>query len=260
MARSSYYYRLKYSPNDKYVKEKQEIVRVFNAHKGRYGWRRITITLRQRGYKINHKTVSNLMRSLGLKGKQRRNSQYRSYKGHIGKVARNVLARNFYATKPFEKITTDITQFTVCNKKVYFSPVLDLYNKEILSYAISYTPNLWLIRDTLSGLFARLPANARPILHSDQGWHYQHAEYRHLLAKHHITQSMSRKGNCLDNSAMESFFGRLKVEMFHGETFQSVTIFIRKLKQYIHYYNNKRISSNLNGMSPVQFRTHSLLT
>lgn len=260
MARSTYYYYLAHPVIDKYVKEKQEIRAIYDANKGRYGCRRVLFSLRQKGYRINHKTVHYLMRSLGLKGKQRRNIQYHSYRGSIGKVVRNLLKRNFKSSKPFEKITTDITQFTVCNRKVYLSPIMDLYNREIISYAISFTPNFWLIRDTLSGLFARLPRNARPILHTDQGWHYQHAEYQRLLAQHHITPSMSRKGNCLDNGAMESFFGRLKVEMFLGEKFESVTAFIKQLKNYIHYYNNKRITTKLNGMSPVQFRTHSVLT
>ena len=109
----------------------------------------------------------------------------------------------------------------------------------------------------LNGLFAKLPADATPIFHSDQGWQYQHAEYQRLLTEHNIIQSMSRKGNCMDNGAMENFFGRLKVEMFYGEKFESVNAFIDELKKYIYYYNNERISLKLKGMSPVQYRTHS---
>ena len=109
----------------------------------------------------------------------------------------------------------------------------------------------------LEGLFRKLSIDARPLFHSDQGWQYQHAEYQRLLAEHNITQSMSRKGNCMDNGAMENFFGRLKVEMFYGEKFESVNTFIDELKRYIDYYNNERISMKLKGMSPVQYRTHS---
>ena len=230
---------------------------MFEANKGRYGYRRILTELRVKGYTINHKTVLKLMKKLGLKGKQRKNGKYHSYKGEVGKVADNLLRRDFHADKPFEKLTTDVTEFKVCNDRVYLSPVMDLYNREIVSYSISLSPNLWQIREMLNGLFEKLPDDARPVFHSDQGWQYQHTEYQRLLAEHNITQSMSRKGNCMDNSAIENFFGRLKVEMFYGEKFESVNAFIAQLHEYIYYYNNERISLKLKGMSPVQFRTHS---
>ena len=257
LARSTYYYYLKQPNTDKYECEKQEIQEIYNTNKGRYGYRRITIAMHNKGYVINHKTVLKLMNTLGLKGKQRKNDKYHSYKGTVGKVADNLLKRDFYAKKPFEKITTDVTQFNVCDEKVYLSPVLDLFNNEIVSYSISTSPNLEQIREMLNGLFAKLPTDATPIFHSDQGWQYQHAEYQRLLAEHNIIQSMSRKGNCMDNGAMENFFGRLKVEMFYGEKFESVNAFIDELKKYIHYYNYERISLKLKGMSPIQYRTHS---
>lgn len=258
LARSTYYYYLKQPDRDKYGREKQEILDIFNTNKGRYGYRRVTVAMRSRGYVINHKTVRKLMKILGLKGKQRKNGKYHSYRGTVGKVADNLLKRNFHADKPFEKIATDVTQFKVCGEKVYLSPVLDLYNNEIVAYSISKSPNLEQIRQMLGGLFEKLPADATPVFHSDQGWQYQHAEYRRLLAEHNITQSMSGKGNCLDNGAMENFFGRLKVEMFYGEKFESVDAFIDELEKYIYYYNHERVSLKLKGMSPVQYRTHSL--
>lgn len=218
------------------------------------------MVMRSKGYTLNHKTVLKLMRILDLKGKQRKNETYHSYKGEVGKIADNILKRDFHASKPFEKLTTDVTQFKVCGEKVYLSPVMELYNREIVSYSISTSPNLWQIRDMLDGLFAKLPADASPVFHSDQGWQYQHAEYQRLLAEHNITQSMSRKGNCMDNGAMENFFGRLKVEMFYGEKFENVNVFIDELKRYIDYYNYERISMKLKGMSPVQYRTHSVTT
>ena len=257
LARSTYYYYLKHQNTNKYENEKQKIQEIFNLNKGRYGYRRITMVMRNKGYVINHKTVLKLMNELGLKGKQRKNGRYHSYRGTIGKIADNLLERDFYAVKPFEKITTDVTQFNVCDDKVYLSPVMDLFNREIISYSISTSPNLYQIREMLDGLFEKLPDDATPIFHSDQGWQYQHAEYQRLLAEHNIKQSMSRKGNCMDNGAMENFFGRLKVEMYYGEKFESVNTFIDELKEYIDYYNNERISIKLKGMSPVQYRTHS---
>lgn len=257
IARSTYYYYLKHPTKDKYKYEKQEITNIFIKNKGRYGYRRVCCIMRNNGYYMNHKTIQKLMKELGLKGKQRKNGHYHSYKGTIGKVADNLLNRDFKSSKPFEKITTDVTQFNVCNEKVYLSPIMDLFNREIISYSISLSPNLEQIKEMLHGLFQKLPADARPIFHSDQGWQYQHAEYQRLLAEHNITQSMSRKGNCMDNGAMENFFGRLKVEMFYGEKFESVNAFIDKLNEYIYYYNNERISTKLKGMSPVQYRTHS---
>lgn len=253
LARSTYYYYLKTINFDKYSLEKQEIRRIFEEHKGRYGYRRINIELRNIGCLINHKTVLNLMKSLCLQGKQRKN-KYKSYKGAVGKLAENKLNREFASKAPFEKLATDVTEFAVCNEKVYLSPILDMYNNEIISYNISRSPNFEQTREMLKGLIVKLPKNAKPILHSDQGWQYQMKGYQKKLKEHGIVQSMSRKGNCLDNSVMENFFGRLKVEMFYGEKFQTTDEFIRILKEYINYYNNKRIILKLK-MSPVQYRT-----
>lgn len=162
------------------------------------------------------------MNCLNIHGKQRR-SKYRSYKGEIGKIAPNILNREFEALEPFEKLSTDVTEFNVCDDKVYLSPIIDLYNNEVLSYAISLSPNFHQTREMLQGLFEKLPQKARPILHSDQGWQYQMKEFQRLLQEHNIKQSMSRKCNCLDNSVMENFFGRLKVEMFYGESLRQWT-------------------------------------
>ena len=255
LAKSTFYYHLKASQTDKYIEEKQEIKEIFEANKQRYGYRRILLVLRQKGYVINHKTVLKLMKSLNIQGKQRR-SKYRSYKGEVGKVAPNILNRAFETNNAYEKLVTDVTEFNVCNEKIYLSPILDLYNNEILSYSISKSPNFWQTREMLDRLFEILPRTATPILHSDQGWQYQMKEFQRILKEHNITQSMSRKGNCLDNSVMENFFGRLKVEMFYGETYESVNAFIQKLHEYIDYYNNERISLKLK-MSPVNYRTHS---
>ena len=195
------------------------------------------------------------MKSLNIQGKQRK-SKYRSYKGEVGKIATNIINRNFVANAPFQKLTIDVTEFAVCDEKVYLSPILDMYNNEILSYSISTSPNFNQTREMLNGLIHKLPSNAAPILHSDQGWQYQMKEYQRILKENNITQSMSRKGNCLDNSVMENFFGRLKIEMFYGEKFESVNTFINKLREYIYYYNNERIILKLK-MSPVKYRTQN---
>lgn len=258
LPRSTYYYHTK-EKRDKYAKLKEEIEKIFVENEGRYGYRRILSVLRESNININHKTVQKLMREMNLQGKQRR-SKYRSYKGEVGSIAPNILNRDFKTTQPYKKLVTDVTEFAICDEKIYLSPVMDLYNKEILSYSVSRKPSFAQTREMLTGLFEVLPKDAKPLLHSDQGWQYQMKEYQRLLREHNITQSMSRKGNCLDNSCMENFFGRLKVEMFFGEKFESVNAFIDKLKEYIYYYNNKRISIQLKGMSPIQYRTHSQQT
>ena len=193
IARSTFYYHIKRKDVDKYQSEKAEISEIFNENKGRYGYRRITALLKAKGHHINHKTVLKLMRTLDLKGKQQKNGKYHSYRGEVGKVADNLLNREFHAKKPFEKLTTDVTEFKVCDNKVYLSPVMDLYNREIISYSISTSPNLWQIREMLDGLFKKMPSDARPIFHSDQGWQYQHKQYQRMLVKKGIRQSMSRK-------------------------------------------------------------------
>mgnify|MGYP005788023381 FL=1 len=195
------------------------------------------------------------MKSLNIQGKQRK-SKYRSYKGEVGEIATNIINRNFVANAPLQKLATDVTEFAVCDEKVYLSPILDMYNNEIISYSISTSPNFNQTREMLNGLIHKLPANVQPILHSDQGWQYQIKEYQRMLKENNIQQSMSRKGNCLDNSIMENFFGRLKTEMFYGEKFESVNTFIDKLKEYIYYYNNERIILKLK-MSPVKYRTQN---
>ena len=172
------------------------------------------------------------MKSLNIQGKQRK-SKYRSYKGEVGKIFTNIINRNFVANAPLQKLATDVTEFAVCDEKVYLSPILDMYNNEIVSCSISTSPNFNQTREMLEELMHKLPSNATPILHSDQGWQYQMKEYQRILKENNIQQSMSRKGNCLDNSIMENFFGRLKTEMFYGEKFESVNSFIDKLKEYI---------------------------
>ena len=243
---------------EKYRIEKEEITAIYHENQGRYGYRRITLEMRNRGYVINHKTVSRLMKDLGLKCRVRI-KKYRSYKGEIGKVAPNLIDRNFHADAPNQKWTTDITEFSLFGKKLYLSPILDMYNGEIVSYNISEHPLLNQVMDMLDKAFEKIPDNTGLIFHSDQGWQYQHKMYQQRLKEKGIHQSMSRKGNCLDNAIMEKFFGLLKSELLYLREFKSLEEFRMELEKYIYYYNHHRIKGKLKGLSPVQYRIQSLL-
>ena len=258
MPRSTFYYNLKrLQKKDKYSHEKELITQIFHENKGRYGYRRITMELHNRGCMINHKTVLKLMRQCNLKCMIRK-KKYRSYKGTIGKIAPNILERDFRANKPNQKWVTDVTEFAIQDKKVYLSPILDLYNGEIVSYNISLSPTFNQTMDMLEKAFAKIPKDTKLVLHSDQGWQYQMKRYQLKLQEKGIIQSMSRKGNCLDNAVMENFFGILKSEMFYHKKFESVDQLIQEIEDYIYYYNNKRIKGKLKGLSPVQYRIQSL--
>jgi putative transposase len=258
MARSTFYYHKKrLAAPDRYEPEKRAIADIFHKNRGRYGYRRITLEMRNRGFLVNHKTVSKLMLDLGLKCEVRM-KRYRSYKGRVGKIAPNILERNFNADGPNQKWATDITEFSIHGTKRYLSPIIDLYNGEVISYNISRRPTLDLVMSMVDSALAKIPGKTSLILHSDQGWHYQHSTYQLRLKQKGILQSMSRKGNCLDNAAIESFFGLLKSELLYLQKFNSVQHFHNELEEYIDYYNNRRIKAHLNGMSPVKYRTHSL--
>ena len=257
MVRSVFYYHLKrLKTRDKYADEKDMIKSIFNEHKGRYGYRRITSELRNRDTILNHKTVQRMMIQMGLKS-QIRKVRYRSYKGEVGRIAPNVINRDFVAHAPNRKWATDVTQINIGSEKLYLSPILDMFNGEIISYNISKSPNLEQVYDMLDKAFARFDSLDGLILHSDQGWQYQHYGYRKRLEEHGIIQSMSRKGNCLDNAMAENFFGIMKSELLYAENFVSSEAFMMALDEYIDYYNNKRIKSRLKGKSPVKYRTLS---
>ncbi|OMP65639.1 transposase [Domibacillus epiphyticus] len=233
---------------------KAEIKAIYEEHEGRYGYRRIRDELANRGQKVNHKKVQRIMKKLGLKCIVRM-KKYKSYKGSVGKIAPNILDRHFTANTPNEKWVTDITEFKIFGEKLYLSPVLDLFNGEIITYTIGSRPTYSLVSDMLEKAFERLPAIHQLLLHSDQGWHYQMKKYRHALESKGIVQSMSRKGNCYDNSVMENFFGIMKSEFLYMREFESVEHFKIDLEKYIDYYNTKRIKAKLK-MSPVQYRNH----
>ncbi|MCY7214656.1 MULTISPECIES: IS3 family transposase [Streptococcus] len=258
LARSTYYYQLKQlDKSDKNHDIKAEIQAIFTEHKGNYGYRRITLELRNRGFVVNHKKVQRLMKALGLSARIRRKRKYSSYQGEVGKKADNLIQRQFEASKPMKKCYTDVTEFAIpaSSQKLYLSPILDGFN---IAYNLSTSPNLIQVKDMLEQAFTE-EHYENTILHSDQGWQYQHQYYHRFLEDKGIQPSMSRKGNSPDNGMMESFFGILKSEMFYGyeKTFHSLEQLEQAIVDYIDYYNNKRIKVKLKGLSPVQYRTKS---
>lgn len=257
MARSTFYYYLKtQGREDKYIQVKEKIKSIYQVHKGRYGYRRVTLSIRKNGAVINHKTVYRLMGELGLKSLVRI-KKYRSYRGEHGKIAPNILKRNFKAERPFQKWSTDVTEFRVKNKKLYLSPIIDLFNQEIVSYNLSDRPNFNGVMKMLDEAIGKLDnAPSDLVLHSDQGWQYQMVQYQKRLKQNGILQSMSRKGNCLDNAIIENFFGTLKSELYYQNKYESSEQLTKDIEDYIEYYNTDRIKLNLNGMSPIEYRAH----
>ncbi len=262
LSRSTYYYHLKrLAQKDKDSDLKETIQDIYTEHKGRYGYRRVHLELKNRGLHVNHKKVQRLMTELGLKARIRAKRRYNSYKGEIGKKADNLIKRQFKATQPLQKCYTDVTEFSIpaSDQKLYLSPVLDGYNSDIIAYNLSVSPNLQQLQTMLNEAFPE-KTYQDTILHSDQGWQYQHVYYHNFLENRGMKPSMSRKGNSLDNGMMESFFGTLKIEMFYGfeKEFTSLEDLAIAISEYIDYYNNKRIKLTLKGLSPVQYRTQSL--
>ena len=242
---------------DKYETEKAEITAIYHENKGRYGYRRITSELHKRNLHLNHKTVQRLMKELGLVCRVRM-KKYRSYKGEVGKIAPNLLKRDFYAEKPNQKWVTDVTEFHLFGQKLYLSPILDLCSRNLVSYTISERPVLGMVTSMLDKAFETIPDGTGLILHSDQGWQYQQKIYQRMLREKGIRQSMSRKGNCLDNAVIENFFGLLKTELLYLQEFQSMEHFKQELIEYLNYYNNRRIKEKLKGLPPALHRQQAL--
>ena len=220
------------------------------------GYRQVALALRgEQGLRISGKTVLRLMREEGLSCKIRRR-RYNSYRGEQGGVARNVLARDFRADGPMEKLAIDVTEFRQPWGKAYLSPIMDLHNNEIVAWSVSERPNMAQVDEMLAMLEPRLDGPA--LLHSDQGWQYQQRSYQLKLAELGIEQSMSRKATCLDNACIEGFFGHMKDEFYRGRRFDSFASFKAELDEYIVYWNTRRYQVGLNGMTPVQYRGHSI--
>lgn len=261
MAKSTYYFELQ--KTDAVVLRNKDLADkikdIFEKNKSRYGVRRVHKELVNKGYKVNHKRVQRLMHSMGLLGK-RPKEKYHSYKGKVGKIADNIINRDFGTTAPLQKWTTDVSQFNFSWGKCYLSPILDMHSNEIVAYDLALSPNMEQIKRMLNRAFEKFPKIEGLIFHSDQGWQYQHLYYRTMLEQHGIVQSMSRKGNCYDNCIMETFFGRLKNEMYYGyeKEYANFESFAVAMEKYIDYYNNKRIQAKTKWMPPVKYREASM--
>lgn len=260
LSKSTFFYRLN-SINriNKDIHIEEKIKEIFSKNYSKYGSPRITLRLRQLGYKINHKKVERIMNKLGLSARPKRRC-YHSYRGLVGKICKNLLIekkiinnvlvyeRNLKATRPFHILGTDITQFNIDGYKLYLSPIIDFYTREVLAYDLSEHPDYEQIKRMLNMLYAKYGEEIKgAILHSNQGYQYQMKAYQRNLKDHGLIQSMSRKGNCLDNSPTENFFGRLKTEMFYDNEFKfnSINELKEEIVKYIEYYNNRRLVTRL---------------
>jgi transposase InsO family protein len=254
LSSSTYYYCIKkFDEPDRDAGVKGLIKAIYERHRGRYGYRRIAAALTNQGQVVNRKRVQRLMGVLGIKSLVRP-KKYCSYKGTVARTAKNILRRRFNAKGPNQKWTTDVTEMKVGQERLYLSPIMDLYNGEIVSYEIRKRPLLEMVTSMVKKAFSKLGKRDKPLLHSDQGWQYRMSEYKKLLRDRQVLQSMSRKGNCHDNASMESFFGILKTELFHLESFESFDQLKKKIDEYIEYYNYERIKLSLGGLSPVGYR------
>ncbi|WP_338992797.1 IS3 family transposase [Fusobacterium animalis] len=262
ISKSVYYYYIDKKDIDEKNKDIiEKIKEIYYANKGRYGYRRVTLELKNQGLNINHKKVQRIMKKFNLQSIIRKKRKYSSYKGQIGKIADNHIKRNFEATAPNQKWFTDVTEFNLRGEKLYLSPILDAYGRYIVSYDISRSANLEQINHMLNLAFKENESYENLIFHSDQGWQYQHSSYQKRLKEKKITQSMSRKGNSLDNGLMECFFGLLKSEIFYEqeEKYKTLEELKEAIEDYIYYYNNKRIKEKLKGLTPASYRSQSLL-
>ncbi|EDW2060552.1 IS3 family transposase [Salmonella enterica subsp. enterica serovar Oslo] len=254
LPRSTFYYHVKrLAAPDRYQSARALVLKIYHQHKGRYGYRRIRLACRNEGVLLNGKTVRKLMKELGISSLIRV-KKYRSYKGEQGRICDNLLKRQFDADRPNEKWVTDVTEFKVNGKKLYLSPIMDLYNGEIIAYNLATRPLPSMVQTMLTDALKQLPKDEHPILHSDQGWQYQMSRWQRWLKDSGIVQSMSRRGNCLDNAVIESFFGTLKSECYYLNEYKNVDDLKRDIISYIDYYNQLRIKEKLGGLSPVQYR------
>jgi transposase InsO family protein len=257
LARSTFYYQCQAATQraDQQSAMETKIRAVYDAHKGRYGYRRITAMLcGSMAEAVNHKCVQRLMQKMGLRALIRAKKRSRYVPAVSDTHVPNVLQRDFCATEPNQKWVTDITEFHVAGHKLYLSACMDLFNGEIVAYRMARRPVFELVSGTFEAALSRTNCGAKLIVHSDQGWHYKMQPYRAMLARRGVTQSMSRKGNCFDNAVIESFFGTLKAEYFRLAAPTSIDALETGVHDYVHYYNNERIKLGLQGLSPVAFR------
>ena len=262
MARSTYYYALRHPPRPTRPELWGKAVEVFSRTANGCGHRQIAMCLRaEEGARIADKTVLKMTREIGISCGIRRETdyhRYNSYKGVVGKTFENVLGRDFAADGPWEKMGTDVTGLRQPWGKAYFAPAFDFGSCEIAAWSISRHPDMAQQKEMLGMLLPKIPEGKNPIMHSDMGWQYQHEAYCTALREAGIVQSMSRKGNCLDNGATEQLFGHMKDEFFRGQSFESFEELREKLEEYIVHWNTRRRQVRLKGLTPEEFRGQSL--
>ncbi len=263
MAKSSYLYqkRALASP-DKYAGLRVRITEIFRGSDGRYGYRRVHAALRAEGIVVSEKVVCRIMKEEGLVARRPTKRRYSSYKGEIGDAPENLVKRNFHADGPNKLWLTDITEFSIPAGKVYLSPIVDCFDGMCVAWSQSISPNAELVNNALDAAASKLHEGEHPIAHSDHGCHYRWPGWVERCERYRITRSMSKKGCSPDNSAMEGFFGRLKVEFFYGRDWSGWSIdgFMDALDAYIHWYNEERIKLSLGGLSPMHYRRSLGLT
>ncbi|TPR41193.1 IS3 family transposase [Apilactobacillus micheneri] len=262
VSRSYYYRHLK--EHDKDIKLKKMITKIkrFNPN---YGYRRVTLALINNNVVVNHKKVLRLMKTLKLttNSYNKKSRKYNSYIGKVGHTAKNRLHRKFKTDRPYQKLTTDVSEFRYGNQdinhRVYLSPIMDLFSDEILTCSISEHPTVDFTIKPMKALIKTLPnLEYRTTVHSDQGFQYQNNKWQRLLKNNHIFQSMSRKGTCLDNAQMESFFHIMKTEVMNVN-YETKDSLIKTMKNWIKYYNKYRIKTKLGGKAPKEYRELYLL-
>jgi len=258
ISRSGYYKWLKRSArSEKEDQLRNRILKLYEKFKGIYGYRRLKVAYKQQySETINHKKIYRLMREMGLKSRIRR--KRRSFYKQTQIKKPNILNRNFKAVKEKEKLVTDITNLKYKNTTIYLCTILDLYNREILAYLMSKKNDNQLVANTFKEVIEKEGELTGTILHSDQGSQYTTEYYSELLIKAGIEQSMSRRGNCLDNAPMECFFSHLKSELIYITKYTSEEELIQSVKNYIGFYNTERIQVKLKNLSPVAYRLQEM--
>lgn len=263
LPKSTYYYALTHPRASTRPELWDKVAEVFSRTPNGCGHRQIAMALRAESEVIvADKTVLKIMHEMGIRCMIRRESdhhRYSSYKGLVGKTFDNVIDRDFSADGPWQKIGTDVTEFKQKWGKVYFAPAYDFGSKEIIAWSASRSPNMAQQDEMLEMMLAKKPTTATPIMHSDMGWQYQHKRYCDTLRKAGIIQSMSRKGNCIDNGATEQVFGHIKDELFRGQNFSDFDAFKKALEAYINHWNTRRRQVKLKGLTPEEYRNQSLV-
>lgn len=255
---STYDYARKHPPRPTRPELWEAVEEVFSRTPNGCGHRQVAMCLRaELGVRVADKTVLKVMREIGLRcGIRRRRGHraYSSYMGRVGETFENLLGRDFSASRPWEKLATDVTEFVQPWGKAYLAPVLDLCGNRVVSWSISLSPNMEQQEEMLAGLWEAMPEGATPLLHSDMGWQYQHSGYVGQLGSHGVRQSMSRKGNCLDDACVEGFFGHLKDEFYRGREWATFEGFRRDLEAYLTHWNLVRRQAALMCLPPVEYQ------